>query len=86
MPEGDVAATPAAVETAVAGATPLAGITALLCVDALELADGDSVLVVGATGGVGSSPSSSPRGLGLRSSRLPSWRMTTTCVRSGCAR
>ena len=54
VPEDRVAATPAGVETALAGATPLAGITALFCVDALELSEGDSVLVVGATGGVGS--------------------------------
>ncbi len=54
VPESLVAARPAAVDAAAAGATPLAGITALLCVDALELGEGQSVLVVGATGGVGS--------------------------------
>src|SRR4051812_13852457 len=41
-------------ERATAGAAPLAGITALMAVDALELSDGDTVLIVGATGGVGS--------------------------------
>ena len=37
-----------------AGAAPLAGITALALLDALELGEGDTVLIVGATGGVGS--------------------------------
>lgn len=54
VPESRAAAKPAGVEAAAAGATPLAGITALFCVDALELGEGDNVLVVGATGGVGS--------------------------------
>ena len=45
---------PEGIDIAVAGAAPLAGITALLSIDALELADGDTVLIVGATGGVGS--------------------------------
>jgi NADPH:quinone reductase len=39
---------------AVAGAAPLAGITAMMAVDALALSEGDVVLVAGATGGVGS--------------------------------
>jgi NADPH:quinone reductase len=55
LPEDDhVAASPAGVDLREAGAAPLAGITALLCVDALEISAGDTVLVVGATGGVGS--------------------------------
>jgi NADPH:quinone reductase len=45
---------PEAVDVAIAGAAPLAGITAMLALDALELSEGDTVLVVGATGGVGS--------------------------------
>ena len=45
---------PAAVDTAQAGAAPLAALTALAIVDALELSAGQTVLVVGATGGVGS--------------------------------
>jgi NADPH:quinone reductase-like Zn-dependent oxidoreductase len=49
-----IAKAPAGVEMASAGAAPLAGITAMLSVDALELSDGDTVLIVGATGGVGS--------------------------------
>jgi NADPH2:quinone reductase len=45
---------PDGVDLAVAGAAPLAGITAMTAVDALDLSDGDVLLVVGATGGVGS--------------------------------
>jgi NADPH:quinone reductase-like Zn-dependent oxidoreductase len=44
---------PDGVDTATAGAAPLAALTALPIVDALELSQGDTVLVVGATGGVG---------------------------------
>lgn len=44
---------PAGVDTATAGAAPLAALTALSVVEALELSQGDTVLVVGATGGVG---------------------------------
>jgi NADPH2:quinone reductase len=49
-----IAPVPDGVELAVAGAAPLAGITAMTLVDALELAEGDVVLMAGATGGVGS--------------------------------
>src|SRR3954449_4547627 len=52
--ELSIAPVPDGVELAIAGAAPLAGITALTLVDALELADGDVLLVAGATGGVGS--------------------------------
>ena len=45
---------PAGVDLATAGAAPLAGITAMAAIDALELSEGDTVLIVGATGGVGS--------------------------------
>ena len=44
---------PTSLSMAEAGAAPLAGITALLCVEALELTGGERVLIVGATGGVG---------------------------------
>jgi NADPH:quinone reductase len=49
-----IAAAPEGVELATAGAAPLAGIAAMLSIDALELSEGDTVLIVGATGGVGS--------------------------------
>ena len=52
--DNQVARTPSGVDTAAAGAAPLTGITAMLCIDALELTEGDTLLVVGATGGVGS--------------------------------
>lgn len=47
-------AIPAGVDSVAAGAAGLAGVTALMVVDALDLAAGHSVLIVGATGGVGS--------------------------------
>jgi NADPH:quinone reductase len=49
-----VAPAPDGVDLDTAGAAPLAGITALTAIDALELADTDVLLVVGAAGGVGS--------------------------------
>ena len=49
-----IAKAPEGVDLAAAGAAPLAGITAMLSIDALDLAEGDTVLIVGATGGVGS--------------------------------
>jgi NADPH2:quinone reductase len=55
VPEDNfVAPKPAAVDLAGAGAAPLAGITAVLAVDALDISAGDTVLIAGATGGVGS--------------------------------
>ena len=45
---------PDGVDLATAGAAPLSGITAVTAIDALELSEGDVLLVVGATGGVGS--------------------------------
>jgi NADPH:quinone reductase len=51
---GSVARRPASVEVAQAGAAPLAALTALAASDALELGAGATVLVVGASGGVGS--------------------------------
>jgi NADPH2:quinone reductase len=49
-----IAPVPEGVDLAVAGAAPLAGITAITAVDALDLSEGDVLLVAGATGGVGS--------------------------------
>ena len=55
VPEDNfVAAKPASLDLAHAGAAPLAGITALAALDALTPAQGETVLVIGATGGVGS--------------------------------
>ena len=45
---------PASLSVAEAGAAALAGVTALLCVEALDLKAGERVLIVGANGGVGS--------------------------------
>jgi NADPH:quinone reductase len=52
--ELSIAAVPDDVDLDMAGAAPLAGITAITAIDALELSDGDVLLVAGATGGVGS--------------------------------
>jgi NADPH2:quinone reductase len=52
--ETTIARVPDSVDLATAGAAALAGIAAMLSVDALELSEGDTVLIVGATGGVGS--------------------------------
>jgi NADPH2:quinone reductase len=52
--EDFLAKKPAGVDIAQAGAATLASLTALATVDALELSSGQTVLVVGATGGVGS--------------------------------
>src|SRR3954451_21346347 len=52
--ELSIAPAPDGVDLAIAGAAPLAGITAVTAVDALDLSEGDVLLVAGATGGVGS--------------------------------
>jgi NADPH:quinone reductase-like Zn-dependent oxidoreductase len=52
--ETSVARKPAGVDFATAGAAPLAGLTAIAALDAFELTPGATVLVVGASGGVGS--------------------------------
>jgi NADPH:quinone reductase len=54
VPESGLTRTPDGVDTATAGAAALAAVTATLCIDALDLSDGDTVLIAGATGGVGS--------------------------------
>ena len=55
VPEStSIAKAPSGVDIATAGVAPLAGITAMTAIDALELSEGDTVLIVGATGGVGS--------------------------------
>jgi NADPH:quinone reductase len=54
VPEDNfLAAKPATVDFAHSGAAPLAGLTALAAFDALAPAAGETVLVVGASGGVG---------------------------------
>jgi NADPH2:quinone reductase len=55
VPEDNFAARkPRKMDTAQAGAAPLAAITAVAALDALALAEGETVLVIGAAGGVGS--------------------------------
>jgi len=52
--ELSIAPLPDGVDLATAGAAPLAGITAMAAIDALDLSQGDVLLMAGATGGVGS--------------------------------
>ena len=52
--EDATAERPGSVDFETAGAAPLAGISALGAIDALELSEGATVLVIGAAGGVGS--------------------------------
>jgi NADPH:quinone reductase len=52
--EENLVRTPDGVDDTVAGAASLAATTAIMVVDALKLSAGDTVLVVGAAGGVGS--------------------------------
>jgi NADPH:quinone reductase-like Zn-dependent oxidoreductase len=54
VPESVAIRKPDGVDTSSAGAAPLAAITALSALDALGVSEGDTVLVVGANGGVGS--------------------------------
>jgi NADPH:quinone reductase-like Zn-dependent oxidoreductase len=51
--QASIAAKPA-IELEEAGAAPLAGISAILCLEMLDLSDGDVLLIIGASGGVGS--------------------------------
>jgi len=52
--DASIARRPTNVDVAAAGAAPLAAIAAATAIDALDLSQGDAVLIVGATGGVGS--------------------------------
>jgi NADPH2:quinone reductase len=54
VPESVATRKPDGVDAASAGAAPLAAITALAAIDALGVSEGDTVLIVGANGGVGS--------------------------------
>jgi NADPH:quinone reductase-like Zn-dependent oxidoreductase len=54
VPPMSIAPKPSSVDFATAGAAPLAAIAALTAIDALNISEGDTVLIVGATGGVGS--------------------------------
>ena len=54
MSAGTVARRPSSMDHSLAAAIPTAGVTALMMADALKLAQGDVVVAVGATGGVGS--------------------------------
>jgi NADPH2:quinone reductase len=54
MSAATIARKPLSIEHADAASVPVAGITALIMADAVSIAEGDVVVVIGATGGVGS--------------------------------
>jgi len=54
MSAGTIARKPSTIEHATAAAIPTAGVTALIMADALALGEGQTLVAVGATGGVGS--------------------------------
>src|SRR3954453_17637725 len=74
-----LAGKPAAVSFIEAAAIPLAGSTALDSVDAIRPGPGDSVLIVGATGGVGglAGPRGAPGGVGVFAVQLAAQRGAT---------
>ena len=53
MSSGTIAGKPASVDHADAAGIPVAGVTALMMVEAASVADGDVLVAIGATGGVG---------------------------------
>jgi NADPH:quinone reductase-like Zn-dependent oxidoreductase len=54
VPQDRLAAVPATVDDLTAGVLGLAAVTAASCLDAVRVGDGDTLLVVGGSGGVGS--------------------------------
>jgi NADPH2:quinone reductase len=54
VPTGQAARKPDGVDFAAAGAAPVTGLTAIAAIAALDLQDGESILIIGAAGGVGS--------------------------------
>src|SRR5215203_480115 len=54
VPESSATRKPDGLDTASAGAAPLAAITTLAAIDELDVSDGDTLLIVGGNGGVGS--------------------------------
>ena len=54
VPVEQAAAKPSGVDFAPAGAAPVGALTALAAIDALRLEEGEPILIIGATGGVGS--------------------------------
>ncbi|RYU15079.1 NAD(P)-dependent alcohol dehydrogenase [Nocardioides iriomotensis] len=78
-----VARIPAGVSFERAAATPLAGVTALACLDAAGLAPGQSLLVNGASGGVGTFALQLAKARGLRVTAVCSTRNLEQARRLG---
>ena len=81
-----VAPVPASIELSTAGAAPLAGISAIAAIGALHLSEGDTVLIVGATGGVGSIASQVAAQAGVTVLARHSLRTRITCAASASQR
>ena len=54
MSRGTIARKPTAIDHSIAAAVPVAGVTALIMTDEAAVAEGDVMMAIGATGGVGS--------------------------------
>ena len=80
--KGTIARRPASIDEVAAAASPTAGVTALVIAEALELSEGQNVVVVGATGGVGAISSSWPHAAVPGSSRSVGARTRTTLASS----
>jgi len=81
-----LAALPAGTGFELAAAVPLAGTTALLCIDAAGPAAGDSILINGASGGVGTFAIQLARAKGLRVTAVVSSRNVDQARRLGADR
>src|SRR5579859_764837 len=64
--EGTIAARPPSIAGVDGAALPLAGVSALQCIDALELKNGDLVVIVAAAGGIGSFATQLAKAAGAR--------------------
>jgi D-arabinose 1-dehydrogenase-like Zn-dependent alcohol dehydrogenase len=83
--ELSVAPAPDGVDLAIAGAAPLAGITAITAIDALDLSEGDVLLVAVPRAGSAAWPSSSPHAPEPASSRPGCPRTRSSCATSASA-
>jgi NADPH:quinone reductase-like Zn-dependent oxidoreductase len=74
VPEDDAAAVPANISTEEAGALPASGVTALVGLEKLRLKSGGSLLILGASGGVGHIALQLAKRMGLRTLAVASRR------------
>lgn len=79
----ELALLPVGLDVAAAAALPLAGSTALQCLDVAEAQAGDSILINGASGGVGSFAVQVARSMGMRVTAVTSPRNVEQAQRLG---